>query len=268
MSYQGIVLDVDGTVVRENALITGAADGLAAIADAGLRRVFCSNNPTARPAAYEARFAEAGVTVSAAEVFTAGTITTNYLRNEHTDSQVFFVGEAGLRDQLVDAGLSLTTDPSAADVVVGSLSREFSYETLCETIIALDDDDTAFVGTDPDAVIPQDGPDRPGSGAIIHAMEGVADRSVDVICGKPSAHARKAVLGYLDLPAEDCLVVGDRLNTDIQLGAAAGMTTVLVTTGIMDRSAVATASVTPDYIIDSLAELAAIIDGTAERYVA
>ena len=265
MRYQGIVLDVDGTVVREAAPIAGAAAGLTAVDDAGLRRVFCSNNPIERPAAYEARFAEAGFSVSAAEVFTAGTITTEYLQAEHPDDRVLLIGEAGLREQLVDAGLSLTTDPRAADVVVGSLSREFGYETLCETIIALNDD-TAFVGTDPDTVIPQDGPNRPGSGAIIHAMEGVADRSVDVICGKPSAYARKTVVDYLGVPPEDCLVVGDRLNTDIQLGATAGMTTVLVTTGITDRSAVAAAAVTPDYVIDSLAELAAIIDGTAERY--
>ena len=265
MSYQGIVLDVDGTVVRESAPIAGAAEGLDAVDDAGLRRVFCSNNPIERPAAYEARFADAGFTVSAEEVFTAGTITTDYLTDEHADDQVFLIGEAGLRDQLAEAGLSLTTDPRAADVVVGSLSREFGYETLCETIIAMDDD-PAFVGTDPDTVIPQDGPDRPGSGAIIHAMEGVIDGSVDVVCGKPSAYARETVLDYLGVPAEDCLVVGDRLNTDIQLGVAAGMTTVLVTTGIMDRSAVAASSVTPDYVIDSLAELAAIIDGTAEPY--
>jgi len=267
MSYQGIVLDVDGTVVRETTPIAGAATGLTAVDDAGLRRVFCSNNPTERPAAYEARFAEAGFAVAADEVFTAGTITTDYLRTEHADDEVFLVGEAGLRAQPVAAGLSLTTTPRAADVVVGSLSTEFDHETLCQTIIAMGDD-PVFVGTDPDTVIPQDGPDRPGSGAIIHAMEGVIDQSVDVICGKPSAYARNTVLDYLGVPAEDCLVVGDRLNTDIQLGAAAGMTTVLVTTGIMDRSAVAESAVTPDYVIDSLAKLEKIIEGTAERYVA
>jgi len=265
MSYKGIVLDVDGTVVREAAPITGAAAGLAAVRDAGLRRVFCSNNPIERPAAYEKRFADAGFAVDEREVFTAGTITTDYLTTTHDTDEVLLIGEAGLREQFVDAGLSLTADPRAADVVVGSLSRDFGYETLCETIIALDES-TAFVGTDPDTVIPQDGPNRPGSGAVIHAMEGVVDRSVDVICGKPSAHARRAVLNYLDVPAEDCLVVGDRLNTDIALGADAGMTTVLTMTGITDEETLADATVEPDYVIDSLADLDGVIDGTAKRY--
>lgn len=265
MSYEGIVLDVDGTVVRESTPITGAAAGLAAVDDAGLRRVFCSNNPIERPAAYEERFDAAGFAVDESEVFTAGTITTDYLTTSHATDEVLLIGEDGLREQLVDAGLSLTTDPEVADVVVASLSLEFGYETLCEAIIALDED-TAFVGTDPDTVIPQDGPNRPGSGAIIHAMEGVVDRSVDVICGKPSAYARETVVEYLDVPAENCLVVGDRLNTDIRLGTDAGMTTVLVTTGIADRSTVTASATTPDYVIDSLAELEAVIDGTAERY--
>ena len=97
-------------------------------------------------------------------------------------------------------------------------------------------------------------------------MEGVIDRSVDVICGKPSVHARRAVLNYLDAPAESCLVVGDRLNTDIALGADAGMTTVLTMTGITDEETLADASVTPDYVIDSLADLDDVIDGTANRY--
>jgi len=265
MGYQGIVFDVDGTVVRETEPIAGAAAGLDAVADAGLDRVFCSNNPTARPAAYEERFADAGFAVDASEVVTAGTITTEYLQAEHAGDRLFVVGEDGLREQLVDAGLSLTTDPQAAAVVVGSIATAFGYETLSETIIAIDDD-TPFVGTDPDTVIPQDGPDRPGSGAIINAMEGVIDRSVDVICGKPSAYARETVRSHLGVPAEDCLVVGDRLNTDIQLGEAAGMTTVLVTTGVSDRATVAASSVTPDYVVDSLADLGDILDDTATRY--
>ena len=265
MSYQGIVFDVDGTVVREAEPIPGAAEGLRAAADAGLDRVFLSNNPTARPAAYEERFAEAGFAVDAEEVFTAGTLTTRYLGDEHTDDALFVVGADGLRTQLADAGLSLTTEPRAADVVVGSLSYEFDYDTLCDAIIAVDDE-TAFVGTDPDRVIPADGPDRPGSGAVINAIEGVVRRSVDVICGKPSASARQTVLDYLGVSPATCLVVGDRLNTDIELGADTEMTTVLVTTGISDREDVAESSTTPDYVLDSLANLDAVIAGTADRY--
>ncbi|MFO7834472.1 MAG: HAD-IIA family hydrolase [Halohasta sp.] len=263
MSYRGIVLDVDGTVVRGDKPIPGAAAGLEAIENAGLDRVFLSNNPTERPAAYESRFETAGFAVDHEEVFTAGTLTTQYLRDEHATDRLFVIGEPGLEAQLQGADLALVDDPEAAEVLLASLDRGFGYESLCDAIVALDRS-IPFVGTDPDIVIPQDGPNRPGSGAIIHAIEGVAGREVDRICGKPSPLARRAVSDYLGHPAEDCLVVGDRLDTDIQLGAAAGMTTVLVRTGVTDAETLAASPVDPDYVLDSLADLDAVLDGRVD----
>lgn len=259
MSYQGIVLDVDGTVVRDSEPIDGAAKGLAAVEDAGLDRVFLSNNPTAVPKAYESRFKKAGFVVGRDEVFTAGTVTTAYLRDHHRTDQLFVIGDPGVQSQLTAAGLSLTTEPQKADVLLVSIDRSFSYETLCSAIVALGDD-TEFIGTDPDIVIPQAGPNIPGSGAMIHAIEGVTGRDVDVICGKPSRFARRTVLDYLDVPAEDCLVVGDRLDTDIKLGVSAGMTTVLVKTGVTDEKTLAASPIKPDYVLDSLAGLESVLD--------
>ncbi len=263
MEYQGIILDVDGTVVRDAEPIDGAAEGLAAVEDAGLDRVFLSNNPTKRPKAYESRFAQAGFVVEREEVFTAGTVTTSYLQDYHREDRLFLIGDPGLESQLTAAGLSVTAEPQTADVLLASIDRSFSYETLCSAIVALDDE-TEFIGTDPDLVIPQAGPNIPGSGAMIHAIEGVTGRDVEVICGKPSRFARQAVLSYLDVPPEACLVVGDRLDTDIKLGHEAGMTTVLVTTGVTDEKTLAAASIEPDYVLDSLAGLEAVLNGVPE----
>ena len=263
MSYNGIVLDVDGTVVHGDEPIPGAATGLDAIETAGLDRVFLSNNPTKRPVAYESRFASAGFDVDREEVFTAGTITTEYLTAEHADDLLFVIGDPGLDNQLLAADLALTDDPEAADALVASMDREFGYETLVDAIVALDRS-IPFIGTDPDMLIPQTGHDIPGTGAMLHAIEGVTDRSVDVICGKPSPFARRTVLEYLDHPPEECLVVGDRLDTDIKLGAAAGMTTAVVRTGVTDDRTLAESPISPDYVLDSLAELGAVLDGRAD----
>lgn len=263
MSYRGIILDVDGTVVRGAEPLPGAAEGLQTVESAGLSRVFLSNNPTKLPTAYEARFETAGFTVDAEEVFTAGTITTEYLKAEHSDDRLFVIADPGVDEQFLAADLTLTDDPATADAFVASMDREFGYQTLCDAIIALKNP-IPFIGTDPDMLIPQAGPDIPGTGAMLHAVEGVTDREVDVICGKPSTFARQTVLEYLDLPAEDCLVVGDRLDTDIKLGTQAGMTTVLVRTGVTDDETLAASSITPDYVLDSLAELDSVLDGQVD----
>ncbi len=258
MSYQGVILDVDGTVVHGDSPIAGAADALTAIEQAGCQRVFISNNPTDPPAAYESRFERAGLSVDREEVFTAGTITLEYLTAEHRDDQLYVIANPGFVDQLTETAIEMTSDPSAADALVASLDYSFDYEQLCKTVAVLEDG-TPFIGTDPDILIPQEGLNVPGSGAIINAIEGVAERDVDVICGKPSAYARQTVLEYLDLPAQECLVVGDRLDTDIALGTQAGMSTAVVKTGITDDQRLANSSISPDYVLDSIADLETIL---------
>jgi 4-nitrophenyl phosphatase len=257
MTYRGVVLDVDGTVVRGDDPIPGAREGLDRLAAAGLRRLFVSNNPTARPPAYAERLRRAGFDVAPDEIVTAGTVATTYLAAEHADDALFVVGEPALIEGLRDAGLTVVDEGGAADAVVVSIDRSFDYDRLREALWALSDGAT-LVGTDPDMVIPAGKGDVPGSGAIINAVAGVADRDPDVVLGKPSEPALELVLDRLDLPPEDCLVVGDRVDTDIALGERAGMTTALVRTGVNDRS---DGTVTPDYVLDSLGDVGTILDG-------
>ncbi|SFR43332.1 HAD-IIA family hydrolase [Halogeometricum limi] len=261
MNYRGVVLDVDGTVVRGNEPIPGAGAGIDALAAAGLERVFVSNNPTKPPEAYVERLGRAGFDVSASEVVTAGTVTVRYLTEEHPDDDLFVVGEPGLVELLADAGLSVVDADEDPDTLVASIDREFDYDTLCQALWTLSDERVGFVGTDPDIVIPAAGHDVPGSGAVINAIAGVAERDPDVVLGKPSDTAREMALEHLGVPPESVLVVGDRLDTDIALGERAGMTTVLVKTGVTDERTLAESSHAPDYVLDSLGDIERVLNG-------
>jgi 4-nitrophenyl phosphatase len=255
MTYRGVVLDVDGTVVRGDDPIPGATEGLDRLASAGCRRLFVSNNPTKRPPAYADRLGRAGFDVDAEEIVTAGTVTTTYLADRHPDDALFVVGEPALVEQLTDAGLTVVTDERRADTVVLSIDRSFDYDRLCAALRACDHRDVTLVGTDPDMVIPAAEGDVPGSGAIINAVAGVVGRDPDVVLGKPSDPALRIVRDRLGVPPATCLVVGDRLDTDIALGERAGMTTALVRTGVTDDDDLARSDITPDYVLDSLADV-------------
>jgi 4-nitrophenyl phosphatase len=259
MSYRGVVLDVDGTVVRGDEPLPGAAEGLDRLSTAGVRRLFVSNNPTKRPPAYAERLRRAGFDAHPDEILTAGTVTTDYLADRHSDDALFVVGEGALVEQLTDAGLTVVTDEMRADTVVVSIDRSFDYDRLCAALRACDDEDVTIVGTDPDMVIPAAKGDVPGSGAIINAVAGVVGREPDVVLGKPSKPARRMIRDRLDCPPRDCLVVGDRLDTDIALGERAGMTTALVRTGVTDDRDLERSDVTPDYVLDSLADVETIL---------
>lgn len=259
MSIRGAIVDVDGTVLRGSEPIPGAALGLDALDAAGVRRLFVSNNPTKAPSAYVERFDRAGFEVRADEVLTSGAVTTAYLREKRPDDAVFLVGESGLRRQFEEAGQTLVDDPDRADVVVASIDRSFDYDKLSQALWALSDDEVGFIGSDPDVTIPTESRPIPGSGAIVRAVAGVSEREPDVVLGKPSAYAREMALDRLGVDAEECLVVGDRLDTDIALGAEAGMTTALVRSGITDESTLADADVRPDYVLDSLEDVERVL---------
>ena len=272
MDYRGAILDVDGTVVRGQELLPGAAEGLAALSSRGIRRLFVSNNPTRRPEEYVEKLGVAGIDATAEEMINAATSTIAYLRRNHAEGRVYLVGEPGLSDQLTDAGFAVDVagdrpnDAPTPDVAVVSIDREFDYATLSEALQVVRANEVPIVGTDPDAVIPAADGDIPGSGAIIAAVADVAEREPAAVLGKPHDLTRDLALERLGVPAEACLVVGDRLDTDIALGARAGMTTVLVRSGVTDGARLARATVTPDYVVDSLADLPAVLDDKASRY--
>jgi len=229
MGYRGAVFDVDGTVVRGDDPLPGAVEGVNRVRAAGIPTLFVSNNPTKPPAAYVDRLSRAGFETTADRVITAGTVAVDYLAASHPDDRLYVIGDEGVRRQFRDAGLTLTDDPDAAEALVASIDRGFDYDDLCAGLWALRRD-IPFIGTDPDVVIPAAERDVPGSGAIINAIAGVADREPDLVLGKPSEPALAAVRDRLGVPPGDCFVVGDRLDTDIALGERAGMTTVLVPT--------------------------------------
>lgn len=263
MTYRGAILDVDGTVVRGDVALPGAPEALDALSEAGVRRLFLSNNPAKEPAAYERRFERAGLSVSREEVLTSGVVTTRYLLDEHADDALFVVGDPALVDQFEDAGLTVVDAGEDADAVVASLDRTFDYDDVCEAMWTLRGTDVAFYGTDPDMVIPAAERDVPGSGAVINAIAGPAGRTPDRILGKPAETTRRMALDALDVAPEECLVVGDRLDTDIALGARAGMTTALVRTGVTGDAELEASDVTPDYVLDDIGDLPAVLDDGA-----
>ncbi|GAB7095140.1 HAD-IIA family hydrolase [Halolamina litorea] len=271
MSYSGAILDVDGTVVRGETLLPGAADGLAALDSRSIPKLFVSNNPTKAPPAYAEKLGAAGVEADPEQIITAGTSTVAYLEREHPGQTVFLVGESGVREQLTEAGFEVRIGgheegdgdaaASDADVAVVSIDRAFDYETLTRASRTIRAGDLPIVGTDPDAVIPAPGGDVPGSGAMIAAVSGTAERDPDAVLGKPHPITRALALDRLGCAPEDCLVVGDRLDTDIALGADAGMTTVLVRSGVTDDARLARSDVTPDYVVDDLSGIEGLLDG-------
>jgi len=90
---------------------------------------------------------------------------------------------------------------------------------------------------------------------MIAAIEACTEHLVEAVVGKPSHHMADAILGLLDLPPEACIMIGDRLETDVLMGLNAGMAGTLTLTGATHEDVLATSDVQPTYVISQLADL-------------
>lgn len=257
--FRGVICDLDGTVYLSGRPLPGAVAALAAIRAAGVRVVFVSNNPHRDAAAYAERLTGIGIPAEPADVLTSGGILADWLRTHLPGGRALVLGEDNLFAELSAAGMTIVDKADRVDVVVASFDRTFTYAKWREAFDALRAG-ARFVATNPDPTCPVDGGEVPDCGGIIAALETTTGRRVEQVAGKPSPLVVDAALDRLGLTAEEVLVVGDRLATDIELGARSGLASVLVLSGVttpamLDEGAWSQ----PTYVVDSIADLPATL---------
>lgn len=249
--YAGYALDLDGTVYLGDRLLPGAARTVEALRAAGCRVVFISNNPLRSRAEYAARLSGLGIPAADEDVVNSSYVLVRHLQRTAPGARLFVIGEASVRRELADAGFVLTDRPAEVEYVVACFDRTFDYGKLKVAFDAIRAG-ARFVATNRDAYCPTPDGGLPDCGAVIAAVEACTGRRVDEVVGKPSAIMGAALLERLGAPASDSLMVGDRLETDIAMGAAAGMATAVVLTGVTTLEAALAADPRPDFILERL----------------
>jgi arabinose operon protein AraL len=252
--FDGYIFDLDGTVYLGETLLPGAAEAITQLRSAGRRVVFLSNNPTHTREQYAARLARLGLPTPAREIINSAQVMVQWLLHEAPGCRVFVVGEQPLQDELAAAGFRLVERAEEVDVVIASFDRTFAYWKLQLAFDAIRAG-ARFVATNADRYCPVPGGGEPDAAAVIAAIEACTATKVEVVVGKPSSIMARAVAEIIQLPAERCLMTGDRLETDIAMGVAAGMATALTLTGATTRALLEVSEIRPDYVIERLDEL-------------
>ena len=170
---------------------------------------------------------------------------------------MLLIGEEPVRADLEAAGVRFVEAPEEAEIVVLSWDRGFTYEKLNAAMQALASG-ARFYATNPDVACPMGGSTfAPDCGSLLAAVTACTGRKPDFVAGKPEPGMPQAALSRLGLEASECLLVGDRLETDIVCGKRAGLATAVVLTGATDeeRLFAAPEEMRPDYVLRSVAEL-------------
>ena len=236
---RAVLFDLDGTLYRGAEPIPGAADTDRALRERGVLVRYVTNNATLTRAAFAAKLAAMGFPARPEEVVSSASGTAAHLVAQDLRT-AFAVGMPGLVETLREAGIRVPNadarglvGPHGAptEAVVVGMCKTFDYALLESAMHAIEAG-ARFVATNPDATYPLEGGRFcPGAGSLVAAVQTCSGVAPFVV-GKPKPFLIETILQETGLRPEEALVVGDREDTDLTAGKAAGCPTYLVLTGV------------------------------------
>jgi glycerol-1-phosphatase len=254
-AYDVALLDLDGTVYLSGAAIPGAAEALRKADAAGMRMAYVTNNAFRTPAAIAALLVSFGIMAVPDDVVTSGQAAARVLAERlPAGAAVLVVGGSGLRMAVRERGLRpVSTAADRPRAVVQGYSPDVSYSLLAEGSLAVDAG-ALFVASNGDATLPSRRGRQPGNGALTEVIT-TATGVRPLVAGKPEPPLHNE--SVLRTGAKHPLVVGDRLDTDIEAGCRVGADSLLVLTGVTGPAEVIVAppSQRPTYLAEDLTGL-------------
>lgn len=231
-SLRGVVCDMDGVLWRGDEPLPHLVAWFSFLRQRGLAFCLATNNATKSAHDYIEKLARMGVTdITARHIVTSASATADYLRQRFVPhSPIHVLGGAGVKQAIQQAGLRLADPDEMPVAVVVGLDRELSYDKARRAAHWIRQG-APFIGTNPDTTFPMPDGLAPGAGSLI-AMIQAASGQTPLIIGKPAPTLYQMALAQMEIPAEAALMVGDRLDTDIDGARALGMATALVLTGV------------------------------------
>jgi len=261
--FRGFIFDLDGTVYLSDKLIPGADKVIRLLREKGRKVVFLSNKPIQTREDYASKLTRLGIPTQPEEVINSTFVMINYLKKNASQAKLFVVGETPFVEELRKAGFTISEEPKEIDYVVVAFDRTFDYRKLNIAFQAIKLG-AHFVATNPDRTCPVEGGEIPDCAGMIAAIEAVTQKKVEVIVGKPSPFIVQAALEVMGLRPDNCILIGDRLETDIKMGKESGIATGIVLTGVTNEETlreIKHTSIQPDFVFQSIADVENLLIG-------
>ncbi len=235
-TYDCAMLDLDGVVYRGAHVIDKVPDVLRRARSLGMTLAFVTNNAARTPREVAAQLRDLGIEAADADVVTSAQAAAREVANRvPAGSAVLVVGGEGLEEALRERRLvPVFRCKDSPRAVVQGFHPDVGWRQLAEAAYALAAD-IPWVASNTDLSIPTASGIAPGNGTLVNAVATAIGRGPDAVAGKP--HRPLFDETVLRVGASNPLVVGDRLDTDIEGANACGADSLLVLTGVTDFAA-------------------------------
>lgn len=252
---RGLLTDMDGTLYVGQRAMDGAVDLMAAVADQP--RLVLTNNSSKSRMAYVERLCALGMPIVPDDVLTSGDASAEWLAAETDLRRPFVLGPPAMEEACRRFGLTPTAFADDPDCVLLGFDTTLTYARLTDACLLVAKG-LPYYGTHADRTCIDPRGLLPDAGGIIAAVE-VTTGKRPTILGKPEWGMCHAGLRRLGTTAAETIILGDQLDTDITLGVKHGLISVLTLTGETSAETLAKSDVQPDLVVQSPAELLALL---------
>ncbi|MHD0398283.1 TIGR01457 family HAD-type hydrolase [Staphylococcus simulans] len=256
--YKGYLIDLDGTMYKGADEIDGAKQFIDYLNQHDIPHLYVTNNSTKVPEDVVKKLAGFGIEAKPEEVVTSALATAHYIKQENAHASIYVIGEGGIRQALLNQGLTLMDDTHVDYVVVG-LDTKVDYDKLSQGTLGVRHG-AKFISTNQDISIPNERGFLPGNGAITSVIT-TSTQVQPTFIGKPQPIIMDMAMDVIKLPKEDVAMVGDLYDTDIMSGINAGIDTIHVQTGVTSKEELAEKDQQPTYTFKDLNEVIKDLEG-------
>ncbi len=232
--YDGFIFDLDGTIYLGDKLIPNADKVVDAIKSENKKIIYITNKTTGTVKEYCEFLKKNNLDINENEIVNATLVTKKYLSDKHLGEKFYAIGEQIFINEIENAGLSYSQNPDEINIVLVTLDRTLNYKKLEIAAKALDNG-ARFYAANIDDTCPVEGGEILDAGSTISALEKRTHLKLEKHFGKPSEFMMREILNIIDLPRDKCLLIGDRVETDIVMGNTFGIDTALVSTGVFNH---------------------------------
>ncbi len=229
--YKGFIFDLDGTIYRSDKLIPHADEVISKLKSLGKKIIFISNKTTGSVNEYYEFLCSKNININKYDIITSTTVIVKYLITNHPGALFYAIGEELFVKELTNNGLVFSTDPKKIQIVIVTLDRTLNYNKLEIAAKALENG-ARFYAANIDDTCPVEGGEITDAGSIITALEKRTHKKLEKHFGKPSEYMVNEIRERLKLDLSECLIIGDRLETDIAMGNKFKIDSALVSTGV------------------------------------
>ncbi len=227
------IVDMDGTFYLGEELLPGALDFADAIEKTGRRFFFFTNNSSHNEEECLQRLKKIGYDRPGMRVIISSHVTIDYLKRNRPGKSVYLLGNENLTNDFIAAGIRL--DDNNPDIVVLGFDTTLTYEKINKAAAFLAAG-KEYMATHPDDNCPLKNGFMVDTGSMMAMFRQSTGRMPSLILGKPYGYTVDYVTHLIGCERHEIAFVGDRLATDIAIGAQNGLKTALVFTGVTSPS--------------------------------